>query len=109
MNRTKSVQINIRLPDEAASALDRLARQEKESRASLARELLLEGLANRKQAAALRLYREGKATKSRAAEIAGISLWEMMDLLDREGVPASYSLQEAVEDVRQLVANIPGR
>ena len=61
-------------------------------------------LEERKRAQALELYRQGKASKSKAAEIAGISLWEMMGLIEQERVPNPYTLEEAVEDVRQLVA-----
>ncbi len=103
---SKSIQINLRVPDEVASDLDALAEQERASRIDLARQILLEGIANRKRALALRLNREGKASKSRAAEIAGISLWEMMDLIDLAALPTAYTLQEAVEEVRRLVAQI---
>jgi predicted HTH domain antitoxin len=99
----KSIQINLRVPGKVATDLHRLAQQEHASRVDLARQILLEGLAQRKRALALRLYREGKASKSRAAEIAGVSLWEMMDLIDQAAVPSSYTLQEAVEEVRRIV------
>ncbi len=106
MNTTKSVQINLRVPDETISDLDVLAEQEHASRVNLARQILLEGIARRKQALALRLYQEGKASKSRAAEMVGISLWEMMDLIDRAALPSAYTLQEAVEEVRRLAAQV---
>jgi predicted HTH domain antitoxin len=57
----------------------------------------IKGIASRKRELALRLYRAGKASKSRAAEVAGISLWEMMDLIDQAAVPNPDSLEEAVE------------
>ncbi len=102
----KSIQINLRVSDEVASDLDALAEQERASRIDLARQILLEGVARRKRDLALRLYHEGKVSKSRAAEIAGVSLWEMMDLIDQAALPTAYSLQEAVEEVRRLVAQI---
>lgn len=104
MEPTKnSIQINLRVSGEVASDLDTLAEQARETRIDLARQILLEGIARYKRDLALRLYREGKASKSRAAEMAGISLWEMMDLIDQAAVPGPNSLQEAVEAVRQLV------
>ena len=102
----KSVQINIRVPGELASDLDRLAEQERASRVDLTRQILLDGIQRRKQDLALRLYREGKVSKSRAAELAGLSLWEVMDLIDQAGVPAPYTVQDAVEEVRRLVAQV---
>lgn len=53
---------------------------------------------------ALELYRQGKIGKSKAAEMAGITLWEMMDLTEGEGIPSAYALQDAVDEVRRLVA-----
>ncbi len=106
MSTAKSNQINLRVPDRVVSDLEALARQERASRIDLARQILLEGIAARKRDLALRLYREGQVSKSRAAEIAGISLWEMMDLIERASLPAPYTLQEAVDDVRRLVAQL---
>jgi predicted HTH domain antitoxin len=106
MGKAQSVQINLRVTDQVMAELDGLAQQESVSCISLARMILLEGIAQRKREMALRLYREGKASKSRAAEIAGISLWEMLDLVEQAELPAAYSLSEAVEDVRRLVAPI---
>lgn len=103
---TKSTQINLRVPDEVASDLDALAEQERASCIDLARQILLEGIARRKRDLALRLYREGRVSKSRAAEIAGISLWEMMDLVDQAALPATHTLQDAVGEVRRLVAQV---
>lgn len=103
MRATETVQINLRIPAEVAEELDVLAEHEHASRADLARQILLDGLAQQKRAVALRLYREGQASKSRAAEIAGISLWEMLDIIDQAAVPNPYTLQEAVEEVRRLI------
>ncbi len=102
----KSVQINIRVSGELASDLDRLAEQEQTSRVDLTRQILLDGIQRRKQDLALRLYREGKASKSRAAELAGLSLWKVMDQIDQAEVPAPYSVEDAVQDVRRLVAQV---
>jgi len=52
MSATKSIQINLRVPDEVVSDLDTLARQERASRADLARQILLDGIAHRKRALA---------------------------------------------------------
>jgi predicted HTH domain antitoxin len=80
-----------------------LAEQARTSRIDLARQILLEGILRYKRDLALRLCREGKVSKSRAAELAGITLWEMIDLIDQAAIPNPDSLQEAVEAVRQLV------
>ncbi len=102
----KSIQINVRVPGKVASDLDKLAEQEHASRVDLTRQILLDGIRQHKQDLGLRLYREGKISKSRAAEIAGLSLWEMMDLIEQAEVPAPYTVQDAVEEVRRLVTQV---
>jgi predicted HTH domain antitoxin len=106
MSMVQSVQINLRVSGQVMADLDHLAQEERVARIALARKILLEGIAQRKRELALRLYREGKASKSRAAEIAGISLWELADLAAQAELPAPYTLEEAVEDVRRLVARL---
>lgn len=100
---TGTVQINLRVPTDVADDLDMLAMGDHLTRIDVARQILLDGVAQRKQALALRLYREGKASKTRAAEIAGVSLWEMIDLIDQAGAPDDYTLAEAVEEIRRML------
>jgi len=33
----------------------------------------------------------------------GISLWEMMDLVERERIPSDWTLQDATEEVERIV------
>ncbi len=100
----KIAQINLRVPADTVTDLDALAVHDHMSRIDVARQILLEGVSERKRRMALRLYREGKATKSRAAEIAGITLWEMMDLIDEASISDGLTVDEAVEEVRRVVA-----
>jgi predicted HTH domain antitoxin len=52
---------------------------------------------------ALRLYREDRITKERAAEIAGVSLYEIIAAARQQGIPASLTLSEALEEIERLV------
>ena len=72
----------------------------------IARQLLWEGVARRKQELALRLYAEGKITKSKAAEVAGISLWDMMALVEQRGVRWEYSLEEAKAELTEVLKHV---
>jgi len=51
---------------------------------------------------ALELYREGLVSLGKAAEIAGLSLWEMMELMARRGVPIRYGPDDLEADIRTL-------
>lgn len=85
------IQNDVRIPQSTIAALDEAAKREHRIRLDLA----------------LRLYREGQVSKSRAAEIAGVSLWEVMDWSDQAEFPGSYTLAEATEDIKSLIARTP--
>ena len=98
-----TTQINIRVPGEVAEELDWLAKQQHLHRVDVARQILLEGISRQRRELALRLYRRGEVSKAKAAEMTGISLWEMMDLVEREQIPSGWTLQDATEEVERIV------
>lgn len=52
---------------------------------------------------AVELYREGKISLGKAAEVAGArNKWEMIMLLDEKGVPLDYSAEDADQDLKTL-------
>lgn len=51
---------------------------------------------------AIELYREGIISLGKAAEIAGMSRWEMMELLSSRGVPLNYDENDLREDIETL-------
>ncbi|ASJ17399.1 hypothetical protein A3L04_10120 [Thermococcus chitonophagus] len=51
---------------------------------------------------AIKLYREGIVSLGKAAEIAGVSKWEMMEILASKGIPLQYSEEDLREDVKTL-------
>ena len=56
-----------------------------------------------KQTVAIELYREGKISLGKAAELAGArNKWEMLTLLDEHGVAIHYTAQEAKNDLKTL-------
>jgi len=56
-----------------------------------------------KRSLAVELYREGKLSLGKAAELAGASgKWEMLMILNERGVPLDYSAEDAQEDFRTL-------
>ena len=56
-----------------------------------------------KRSLAVELYREGKLSLGKAAELAGAGgKWEMLMLLSERGVPLDYSAEDAQEDFRTL-------
>lgn len=80
-------QVNIRLERELLDELDEMAAAESLDRAEFARRLLREGLKRERVDLAVRRYRHGEVSAARAAEMAHISLYEILDRIHEEGVP----------------------
>ena len=56
-----------------------------------------------KRSLAVELYREGKLSLGKAAELAGAkNKWEMLMLLSEKGVPIDYTSEDAKEDLQTL-------
>ena len=47
----------------------------------------------------LRLYEKGIASLGQARRIAGVSKWDFLELLAREGIPLHYGEEELREDL----------
>lgn len=99
-------QLNLRIPKKLARELATLAEVERVAKVDMARQLLWEGIARRKQEVALKRYEQGHISKSRAAEIAGLSLWEFTELVDRRGARWDYSLEEAKHELQRVLSDV---
>lgn len=56
-----------------------------------------------RQTLAVELYREGRVSLGKAAEIAGVrNKWEMLIILSSRNVPIDYTAEDAEKDLRTL-------
>jgi len=95
-------QIATRLKDKILEDFNLIVNEEKTDRATVLRKLLAIGISQWKLEHALKLYKEQKATTWKAAEIAGISLYEFIDVLKNRRIPAQYTTEDLEEDLREL-------
>ena len=100
----KRYQVNIRLGRDLVEEIDRLANEDAVDRSEMARRLLDHGVAARRKRRALEEYRSGNVTAWRAAELAGVSLYEMLDRIHDEGI--AYDLDT---DVLDRIGALAGR
>jgi len=68
----------------------------------LIRELLDSGIQEKDIEYAVELYRKGQATGWRAAQLAGISLWNFYKILNERDVLIQYSEHDLEEDLKGL-------
>ena len=51
---------------------------------------------------AIELYREGKVSLGKAAEIAGVNKWEMMEFLASKNISIQYDVEDLEKDIKTL-------
>ena len=97
-----SVSKTVRFPEKLLKAVEHKAEFGKINESSAIRHLLALGAEDY----AIELFRAGKVTLNEAAELAGITLGEMIDSLQRHGVRGNVRMdqqREALEFVNEMV------
>jgi Uncharacterised protein family (UPF0175). len=82
--------------------LEEIAKEENVQRADAFRAIFELGIKEWKLRRALRLYREGKTTLWKTAEIAELTLHEMIGVIDKEGIPYDYDVEATLDYIRRL-------
>lgn len=104
MIRIDTIKMNItvstRIEKNVLSEIDELSKEKQMDRASFLRNLIVEGLSIEKKKKVLGMYKERKISLAKAAEMLGINLWEMLDLIEEESIYLDYSEEELREDLK---------
>ncbi len=103
MAQMKTEQLNIRLPKALLNAVAEMADTEHLDRTAVIRKLIAEGVKQYRLDRAVRLYAEGRISKARAAEMAGVSIYEILDEIERRGLRSPYTAQDARDDLQMLL------
>ena len=94
--------VTARLPREMLREVERLAEEMKVDRSELIRRLLGSALQKKRVEKAILAYREGNVTLWKAADMAGLSLREMMKLASEKKIPVSYTLEDLRRDIEYV-------
>ncbi|MCW4007363.1 MAG: UPF0175 family protein [Candidatus Bathyarchaeota archaeon] len=94
--------VSARLPKEKARLVEEIAKEEKVDKSTILEKAVEHYAREWKLKKALEMYRDGQITLSRAAEIAEISIWEIIDLLAQKKVNLQYSADDLEEDLKAL-------
>lgn len=98
----KTVTLSTRLSTTEADRIDRLAAELGLDRSSLLKQLVRRGYHDLQTAHVLDDYRRGLLTLSRAAELAGIGVRDILARLPQESVELNYDLPELQRDLDNL-------
>ncbi len=94
--------VSVRLPRETLKKLGEVADREGKDRSTVIRELLERGVKEKDIDNAVELYRKGQTTGWRAAQLAGVSLWNFYKILGEKGILIQYSEHDLEEDLKGL-------
>ncbi len=92
--------ISMRLPRSEVGRLERLARELGVERPTFLRRALQQGVADLMFERACQAYRDGEATLSRAAEIAGLPLRDMMLKMQSADLELNYGVDDLAKDLQ---------
>ena len=95
--------ISIILPDDLKEEIDKLRELYKEEQSAYIRKLLWKSVAQEKIDYALKEYIDDKISLGKAAEFAGISIWEMLDELKKRNITLKYKISEAELEIEKLL------
>ena len=95
--------ISTRIPDDIEKQLKWYAQKEKIGITIAVRKILEKGLAETRLKHALELYQEGRASLWKAAELAGISLWEILEIVRKRRIPMPYTAEDAEKDIKSVL------
>ena len=91
--------VTVRVPDDVLEKIEEIAKKEGRERSEVIRELIRIGLRDKLIEEALRMYKEGKVSMWKAAKIAGLSLWELIEILKEKGIEIQYSIRDLEVDL----------
>lgn len=94
--------ISFRMPEEIEIEIEKLARLEDSDKSKLIRELLVLGIKERKLKEAIKFYKEGKISLWKAARMADVSLWKIMEIIQEKKIAVQYGEKELKEDLKAL-------
>jgi predicted HTH domain antitoxin len=97
-----TITLSARLASDEARKIDELAADLGLDRGALLKQLIRKGLKDIQTARALDAYRRGTITLSRAAEIAELSLRDILLRLPEESIELNYDVRELQRDMENF-------
>ncbi|MCX6659224.1 MAG: UPF0175 family protein [Candidatus Bathyarchaeota archaeon] len=92
--------ISARLSKERLKIVEEIARKDRIDKSTVLDRALEEYARGWKLRRAVEAYGDGSITLSRAAEMAEISIWEMIDVLGKKKVQLQYDVEDLEEDLK---------
>lgn len=94
--------ISARLPKDRIQLIEEIAQEEKTDKSTILDRALEHYTKEWTLKKALELYKNGQITLSKAAEMAHLTIWEIIDTLERRKIPLQYDTEDFEEDLKTI-------
>ena len=94
--------ISARLPREDLQQINQFAQSEHLDRSAFVKRLIDRGLQGYKLEKAIGLYEKGAVSLGKARALAGMQIWDFLDVLKEKKVTFSYDVEEFKKDLEGL-------
>ncbi len=101
--------VAMRIPKSMQKDVRELARIEKLDQSTALRKLLEMGVAEWRLELALKQLQEGKITTWKAAELARITLWDMIEVVQKRGVVLPMKADDIIADIEAALKSPKSR
>lgn len=91
--------VTARVPEDTYEMIEMIREEEQTDRSTAIKRLLERGIEEWRIDTAVRRYQDGSISLGRAAELAGISIWRLLDTLAERGIEANYTEADLKADI----------
>ena len=91
--------VTTRVPDDLYEAIERIQETERTDRSTAVKRLIERGVEEWQLDSAVQQYRDGEVSLGKAADIAEVSHWRFLDLLESRGVEMNYDESDLEADI----------
>lgn len=91
--------VTSRVPDDLFEAIEEVQEDERIDRSTAVAQLLERGVKEWRIDTAVQRYRDKEISVGRAADIANLSLWRFLDVLDDRGIEVNYDREDLATDI----------
>lgn len=91
--------VTSRVPDDLFEAIEEVQEDERIDRSTAVAQLLERGVKEWRIDTAVQRYRDKEISVGRAADIANLSLWRFLDVLDDRGIEVNYDREDLAADI----------
>jgi len=101
-NVNMTTTISTRLPRKEVREIEKFAEEEDLDKSTFVKRLLHKSLEEYRAEYAFKLYKEGKVSLWKAAELAEKSLWDMIGLMGKYDAYLNYDIEDLREDLKSI-------